>query len=255
MKAHRAIGCRRLRFAAFTLGVLFSLEQGSIAVGDVWVKLGPEGGPIREFVQNPAISGILYVGTDSGVFSSTDGGAEWKSVNRGLGAGSITALAVAPSNPSRLFAAGTGTQLVSAEDLSRVFRTSDGGDTWQALVLPGSGSPGPVQPTHEIAIDPIDADIVYLVRSSGLLKSTDGGDHWEELSLGLASQQCPLYSLVPSEQEPGVLLAGTYCGAYKSTDSGKTWHLSSSGMVQGSDPPPSITDLLIHPRESCLTKR
>ncbi len=252
MKAHRPIGCRRLGSAAFTLAVLSFLAQGEVAAGNVWVKLGPDGGPIREFVQNPAIAGILYVGTDSGVFRSTDGGAEWRSVNRGLAASSITALAVAPSNPSRLFAAGTGTQFVSSEDLSRVFRTSDGGDTWQTLTLPGSGSPGLAQPTHEIVIDPVNDDIVYLVRSSGVLKSTDGGDHWEELSLGLPTQQCPLHSLVLSEQASGVLFVGTYCGVYKSTDSGKTWRLSSSGMVQGSDAPPSISDLLIHPLNHCL---
>jgi len=252
MQAHRPIDRRRLRLAAFTLALVYSLAQREVAAGNVWVNLGPEGGPIRALVQNPANPGILYVGTDSGVFRSTDGGAEWRSVNRGLAASSITALAVAPSDPSRLYAAGTGTQFVSSEDLSRVFRTSNGGDTWQTLILPGSGSPGPVQATHEIEIDPLNADIIYLVRTSGLLKSTDGGDTWQELSMELASQQCPLYHLVLSQQEPGVLFAGTYCGVYKSTDSGKTWRLSSSGMVQGSGSPPSVTDLVIHPRDRCL---
>jgi hypothetical protein len=66
---------------------------------------------------HPNVPGLLYVGTTDhpyhddylaeGVLRSTDGGLTWEKVNDGLSLLNVSALAVDPFEPSRIYA-GTG---------------------------------------------------------------------------------------------------------------------------------------------------
>src|SRR5439155_152622 len=61
--------------------------------------------PINALVIDPANSNVLYAGTDIGVYSSTDGGANWAPFGAGFPRVAVFDLAIQPSN--RILRAGT----------------------------------------------------------------------------------------------------------------------------------------------------
>ena len=109
-----------------------------------------------------------WQGTNGGMFKSTDGGTTWKPLTQGLPDGLINAeLAIAPSNPRRLYAtieagdAGTG-----------IYRSDDAGETW-------ARSTTDKRPTSRINeavphVHPTDPDTL-IVTDIVSFKSTDGG--------------------------------------------------------------------------------
>lgn len=114
-----------------------------------------------------------FDGTGAGIFKSLDGGRSWKKLTAGLPAGITQAsLAVAPSDPRRLFAA------VRTPESTRFYRSVDAGVTWAILETDS-------RPTQRIAsgdlgdiqFDPKNADIVY-VASIVTWRSTDFGKTW-----------------------------------------------------------------------------
>ena len=72
-----------------------------------WVKLAgpPKGIPSALVIDRESTADILYVGTsEEGVYSSTDGGFTWKSLNKGLGDLRIKKLAMSTGANKRLYA-------------------------------------------------------------------------------------------------------------------------------------------------------
>src|SRR5439155_26083880 len=80
----------------------------------------------------------------------------------------LTALAIDPARPSRVYA-GTGSGLV--------YRTTDRAATWTLSFF----SPGPA--VTAIAVSP-DSTAYATTASGALYKSSDGGDHWAPLNPG-----------------------------------------------------------------------
>ena len=130
---------------------------------------------------DPTTPTTVYAGTEGGVFKSTDGGGSWNAVNTGMTCGSapiificsVAALALDPTTPTTLYA---GT-------LGGVFKTTDGGASWQ----PGEHGAGePLRPCPRPR--PHDPDHRSTPgRLGGVFKTTDGGASWSPVNTGLAS--------------------------------------------------------------------
>jgi photosystem II stability/assembly factor-like uncharacterized protein len=83
---------------------------------------------------------------------------------------------------------------------------------------------------HTLAIDPINANVVYTGSFGGLAKTTDGGVTWRYLSDAWASQS--ISSIAVSPNASNIVYVGTgrsdYApygvGLYRSSDGGTTWH-------------------------------
>lgn len=150
---------------------------------------------------------IVWVGTGEGngrnssswgcgVYRSTDGGEKFRSV--GLrDTHDIPRLAVDPRNPDVCYVAALG-HLWGANAERGVFKTSDGGRTWQH-VLKIDDATG----ACEVILDPSNPDTVYAAMymrrrtawsfrsggpEGGIYKSTDGGMNWKKLTKGLPPQ-------------------------------------------------------------------
>src|SRR5450755_2525633 len=113
-------------------------------------------------------------GTGGGLFKSTDGGSTWHPLTNGLPKDpSQIYVAIAPSNPRRLYAT-----LAAASGKLNVYRSDDAGDSWTKI----TDDP---RPAGRIGggdlsipkVDPKNPDLVYVV-STVTMRSADGGKNW-----------------------------------------------------------------------------
>jgi photosystem II stability/assembly factor-like uncharacterized protein len=141
---------------------------------------------------SPTDPDTVYAGVeDAALFRSTDGAHTWEEV-RGLrehgsgahwqpGAGGMClhTIVLDPRNPDRIFVA------ISA---AGVFRTEDGGDTWQPINkgLLSDGIPSPAAEVghcvHNLAMHPSRPDTLFMQKHWDVMRTDDGGDLWEEIS-------------------------------------------------------------------------
>src|SRR5512142_1777821 len=96
-----------------------------------WVPLGPDGGDVRSLTYDPHNPDRIFLGTSAGqLFVSNDGGASWSRFVH-MGSGNEYVLDNMESDPQ------SGTMYVAVWNAERdggdLFRSKDGGRTWQAL--------------------------------------------------------------------------------------------------------------------------
>ncbi|HEY6446500.1 MAG TPA: hypothetical protein VIY53_08575 [Acidobacteriaceae bacterium] len=136
-----------------------------------------------------------------------------------------------------------------------VFRTADGGATWQALFQHES-----VASIGALAVDPVNPNIVWAgtgeanVRNDvsygdGIYKSTDAGKHWKRMGLE-QSFQIAAIAIDPVHPDTVVVAAmgNPYAdsddrGVYRTTDGGQTWQ-----KVLSLGPSVGISDLAMNPK-------
>jgi len=117
-----------------------------------------------------------WSGTGGGIYKSTDGGTTWLPLTKGLPSGDdgiVQAnLAVAPSNPARLFASVASVRGVG------IYKSDDAGENWTRATTdsrPAGRIGGGDLPVP--AIHPTNPDIVFMA-STVAWKSVDGGKTW-----------------------------------------------------------------------------
>lgn len=174
-------------YAATSYGVWRSRDRG-----DTWTKTIngiPE--PTSTFslilIADPTQQDRLIVGTERGLYETTDGAANWTPTGpREVAIRDLRQSAVDPN----LWLAGT-------ED-NGVLLSKDGGASWLHL----TDFPGPV---FAGALSPHDPDLMAAGGyKTGLLLSTDGGNHWERVTDDALSVQ----SLAFDPDTPGRVWAG-----------------------------------------------
>ncbi len=232
-------------------------------------------GSIGDIAISPSDPHIVYVGTGEGlhrpdlaigdgIFKSTDAGKTWQHI--GLkDVQQVGRLIVHPSNPQIVFVAGLG-HPYGANDERGVFRTTDGGQTWQKVLYVNANT-GAIQ----VEFDPSNPSIVFADlwehregpwenssfsgTNSGLYKSTDGGTTWKKLTQGLPTGEQGLgrigIAIAPSQPTRmyATVDARQLSGVYRSDDGGESWQrISTDGRVfgRGSD----FAELKVHPQNS-----
>jgi photosystem II stability/assembly factor-like uncharacterized protein len=156
---------------------------------------------IGDFELAPSNPSVIYLGTGehlkkprnftlpgTGMYKSEDGGKTWKHI--GLeDSWSIAEIAIHPSNPNVVLVCVVG-HLWSTNKNRGIFRTIDGGKTWQQ-VLKINEQTG----ANDVVIAPSNPNIVYASmwevnpgvsgKNSGIYKSADAGKTWTPLKMGL----------------------------------------------------------------------
>ena len=156
-------------------------------------------------------------GTGGGLFKSTDGGSTWHPLTNGLPKDlSQINLAIAPSNPRRLYA----TLAVSSGPLA-VYSSDDGGESWaKATDDPRpSGRIG----GGDLAVPRVDsknADIVYCA-STVTMRSTDGGKTWSGFRGAPGGDDYQNLWINPND--PNIILLVSDQGALVTVNGGASW--------------------------------
>ena len=204
-------------------GVIFAGQTGNQGQGgDVYKSTdgkdwsdasnGLQNPDIHAIVQDPS-TGTLYSGSNSGVYASKDGGANWSRTVDGMSDTSVLSLAIDPATPTTLYA-GTYTG---------IFKSLDGGAHWKASSTGLSAAR-----VFALSVDPIDPATLYAGTYMGVFKSINNGASWKQTNAGMDNVW--VYSLVIDPKLPGVLYAGTTTGVFKSVDGAVTWKKSDNGM-------------------------
>jgi photosystem II stability/assembly factor-like uncharacterized protein len=168
-----------------------------------------------------------YGGESSGIYRSYDGGDSWEKLDNGLPGGEIgrIGLALMPSDPNIIYA-----QLIDRiGHLIEVYRTQDGGDSWQVAGSSGVSSPGFMWWFGRLFPHPQDPETVYL-PSLSLHRTTNGGASWGDVSSGVHVDQHDLYV---DPNNPDYMVLGNDGGLYISENGASSWtHMESLPITQ-----------------------
>ncbi|HEX8112712.1 MAG TPA: hypothetical protein VF516_33505 [Kofleriaceae bacterium] len=192
----------------------------------------------------------LWVGGASGgVWKSVDGGITWKATFD-KHTQSIGAVAIDSTNPETVWV-GTGESWLrnSVSVGDGIYKTTDGGDSWQRVGLPDS------ERVARIQIDPRKHDTVYVCATGhawnanaerGVFRTTDGGRTWQKVLYVDDNTGCA--DLEIDSHDPSTLWAamwqyrrtpwsftsgGAGSGLYKTTDGGAHWRQVRAGLPDG----------------------
>src|SRR5262249_23517167 len=155
----------------------------------------------------------------SGIATSTDGGATWSSVP-GPSNIFISSLTIDPASPSTIYA----TSYSRASVPGGIFKTTDGGANWEA----GNGLPQN-DSISSVAIDPTAPSTLYatytLRAAGGILKSTNGGGSFGPIGAGIIpGLSRPTLAIDPATSTVYVAYYGQNgSGVLKSGDGGNSW--------------------------------
>jgi photosystem II stability/assembly factor-like uncharacterized protein len=196
---------------------------------------------------DPRDSNVIWLGTGEnnnqrsvsfgdGIYKSTDAGATWKRM--GLeNSEHIQNIVVDPRNSSVVYVTAIGPLWAAGGDRG-LYKTTDGGQTWKALltISPDTG-------VTDMVMDPKKPDTIYAAAlqrrravgqligggpESGLFKTTNGGATWTRLTKGLPTVEIGriglginwrdsriVYALVTAQKGEG--------GFFRSEDAGASW--------------------------------
>ncbi|MGH8066648.1 MAG: glycosyl hydrolase [Candidatus Entotheonellia bacterium] len=245
-----------------------------------WAIEGPVflGHIVHHLVLDPRDQGTLLMAARTGhlgptVFRSTDDGKTWKEPSappafakapegqKGRVVDHVFWLA--PGHPSEpdVWYAGTSPQ--------GLFRSEDGGDTWQSVAgfndhpmrpqwTGGEQDGTPDGPKlHSILIDPRDPNHMYLGMSGGgVFESVDKGNDWKPLNAGCRADFLPNpypeyghdpHRVLLHPREPDILYQQNHCGIYRMDRQEGAW------VRIGEHMPQEVGDigfpLVLHPRD------
>lgn len=194
----------------------------------------------------------VYAGVeDAALFRSTDGGRTWQELaglrehpsgprwQPGAGGMGLHTILIDPSNPDRIFIA------ISA---AGVFRTEDGGQTWQPANqgLRSEFMPDPTADVghcvHRIAMHPSRPEVLFMQKHWDIMRSDNAGDSWHEVSGNLptdfgfpidvhAHEPETIY-VVPIKSDSEHFPPDGKLRVYRSRTGGNEWEALTNGLPQ-----------------------
>lgn len=175
---------------------------------------------------HPNDSNTVYIGTvDHGIFKTTDAGDSWEQII--FPPKKIYSFILDKNRPDeRMFASG------SLNGLGKIFRTDDGGETWQAVYT----EPGQEVVITGLAQHPRDMNVIFAGTSAGtVVKSTDSGDTWKNVGGTLDG---PITDIAFDAAQPLSVYAFSFNSkVYYSADGGLVWEdLSASTTTANAAP-------------------
>src|SRR5208282_5745825 len=211
--------------------------------GKTWTKLlyRNDSTGCAEMAMDPKDSNVIYAamwdvrrepfnfrsgGPGSGLFKTTDGGATWHELRKGLPQGDLgrIGMAIAASDPARVYA------VVEAKNHTALFRSEDAGETWAEVNNSFNVSGRPFY-FARLAVDPKNADRVYKPGFS-LTVSDDGGKSFSgafSSNEGFGdSVHGDHHALWIDADNPEQMVLGTDGGVYQSLDRAAHWRFLSN---------------------------
>ena len=213
----------------------------STDAGKTWKHIGREKSyAIQNIAVHPKNPDLVYCSAmgkifganpERGLYRSKDGGKTWQLILQKGDSTGCTQIVMDPVNPDVLYASmwqarRSAYDLVSGGNGSGLYKSIDGGDTWQSL----SHNPGmPVGLLGKImvAVSPVDNDLLFALvenKNGGLFRSDDAGKSWSKLPDNANLTQRPWYfSQIFCDVKDVRTVYVLNVQAWKSVNGGNTW--------------------------------
>jgi len=192
-----------------------------------WAAMGPDGGDVRSLTYDPHNPDRILLGTSTGtIFVSADGGQNW---SRFAHLGDEYVVDHIVFNPHDTNVIYVSAWSVQSQQIGDIFRTRDGGRTWQTLPSMHSKS------IRAMAMSASDPKTLVAGALDGVFRSRDGGDSWERMSPANHAEIKNIESIAIDPKDPNVVYAGTWHLAWKTADAGANWEHINKGMIDDSD--------------------
>jgi predicted Rdx family selenoprotein len=215
-----------------------------------WEVEGPllEGWAVNHAIVDPR-DRTLHAATNNPFYGATahrssDGGKSWERADE-LGLPEDGELKL---NATWHIEPGRDSELWLGGDPGVLFRSGDGGRTWQLNQglfehptrdrwQPGAGG----MCTHSIQL--VDGAMYVAISAAGAFRSEDGGDSWTPINKHVAAEFMPdpypdvgqcVHKLLAHPKRPERLWQQNHCGVYRSDDRGDSWErLDGNGLPSG----------------------
>jgi photosystem II stability/assembly factor-like uncharacterized protein len=207
-------------------GVMMSADDG-----ESWTRASVRQGMhsdciVKALLADPRRPGVVYAGTDRGLYRSDDAGARWAFLDTPMTGSMVWSIAIDPVDASVMFA-GVGTPSKPG-----IYRSTDGGKSWEQLAVeiadecPNVGIPRPTG----IAIDPTDHRHVWVgLEVDGVRHSTDGGDTWTRINGQIPNPD--VHNVLVVAGPPKTVFTVVNDDVWRSLDDGKTWQPARARQV------------------------
>ncbi|MTI39454.1 WD40/YVTN/BNR-like repeat-containing protein [Fulvivirga lutimaris] len=191
---------------------------------------------------------VIWVGTGEtwtrnstsvgdGLYKSVDGGTNWKKIAFS-NSERISSIEINPNNSNEIYVGVLG-QLYSDSEERGVYKTTDGGTTWNKILYSDAKTG-----CSDLIMDPNDPNVLYAAmwefrrtgwsfssggNNSALYKSTDAGKTWNKIHNGLPKGQLGRFAIALAPSNSNILYSVVESeknedkGLYRSDDAGKSW--------------------------------
>ena len=194
-----------------------------------WTQFGPVAYPANNTGQptgmgrinciafHPTDPNTLYVAASTGgIWKTIDNGANWINISSDMPQLGVSSLLIHPTNPNIIYV-GTGDRDGADATGVGVYKTTDGGATWDAMNTGMTNATVGMMLMH-----PSDPNNILAATKSGIYKTTNGGLNWT------LKQSGDFRDIKFKPGDPLIVYATrviTPSGFYRSTDNGETWTL------------------------------
>jgi tetratricopeptide (TPR) repeat protein/photosystem II stability/assembly factor-like uncharacterized protein len=257
----------RTVYAGVSTGGVYKTIDG----GQLWFEanngltdFGWEGA--AALAMDPQDSQHLLFTAQNGLYETRNGGERWLNVHKTYPSTCFLDVKFHPKDSQTLFAVARYERQLEGEPCQGgIFRSEDGGQTWEGIGLKGLEVQSDLHQTmaidqqngdllyvitvegiygssnggntwqllngeycRSIAVDPDDGNTAYCVSWEGILITTDGWNTWKRIE-GIFSYQSGITAIAVSSHDPQTLIYGGR-GILVSSDGGETWTERNSGL-------------------------
>ncbi|MEQ8575267.1 MAG: glycosyl hydrolase [Fulvivirga sp.] len=218
----------------------------SVDAGKTWTSIGLPNSRhisrIRIHPKNPdlvyaAVLGDLYKSSsERGIYRSNDGGKTWNKVLYANADAGIVDLVMDPNNPRILYASSwrirrTPYSLESGGEGSALWKSTDGGDTWENITN-NNGLPKGVWGISGVTVSPANSNRVWTIienKDGGVYRSDDAGKTWAKVNdERKLRQRAWYYTRIYADTQDEDMVYVLNVSYHVSKDGGKTYESSNA---------------------------
>ncbi len=200
--------------------------SGKVHATSNWAAVGPFShtapgnrlpgqGRVNVIAVDPNDANVWYVGAPAGgIWKSINAGGTWTNLFDDFPQIGVSGIAIDANNSDIIYIA-TGDDDASDSFSVGVFKSTDGGTTWNQTGLNPGNSPTSM---NDIYIDPSNSNTIWVATNQGVFKTTDAAVTW--------SQKIAGQNIVDIKLKPGnstIIYAVTNSSLFKSTDGGESF--------------------------------
>jgi len=156
---------------------------------------------------------LLFTATN-GLYETSNGGESWSKIHEIYPSNCFVIVKFHPLESQNIFAL-TRYETVGARCHGGLYKSEDGGQTWDGIGLEGRETPGHLH--QALAIDQQSGDFLYVVTNEGIYGSKDSGESWQMV----AEHSCS--SIEVSHEDGNKVYCVSWGDLKISTDGGATW--------------------------------